>query len=117
MCAKLAGARQLISRPPEGNMSIFLWKNGPPNRTIVVDGYPTCLGIVMQPSRRALLALILTPLVSGTGMAGTSALKPPPKTLPMTQLAPAKLIPNLCLFKYRVSTSSAKCQVFVDQGL
>src|SRR5438105_415990 len=37
--------------------------------------------------------------------------------MPMTGLAPAKLIPNLCLLKYRISTSSTECQEFFDQGL
>jgi tetratricopeptide (TPR) repeat protein len=37
--------------------------------------------------------------------------------LPLTGLAPAKLVPNLCLVKYRVSTVSPKCQAFFDQGL
>src|SRR5262249_15431160 len=37
--------------------------------------------------------------------------------LPLTRLAPAKLIPNLCLLKYRVTTSSPECQAFFDQGL
>jgi tetratricopeptide (TPR) repeat protein len=43
--------------------------------------------------------------------------KPPIDRLPMTGLAPAKLIPNLCLVKYRVSTESPECQAFFDQGL
>lgn len=34
-----------------------------------------------------------------------------------TKLMPAKLIPNLCVVKYRVSTASPECQAFVDQGL
>jgi tetratricopeptide (TPR) repeat protein len=44
---------------------------------------------------------------------------PAPSTdkLPMTGLAPSKLIPNLCLVKYRVTTTSSECQAFFDQGL
>jgi tetratricopeptide (TPR) repeat protein len=38
-------------------------------------------------------------------------------TLPLTKLAPAKLIPNLCLVKYAVTTGSSDCQAFFDQGL
>lgn len=34
-----------------------------------------------------------------------------------TKLPPAKLIPNLCAVKYRVTTASPECQAFVDQGL
>jgi Tfp pilus assembly protein PilF len=37
--------------------------------------------------------------------------------LPLCGLAPAKLAPNLCSLKYRVSTSSPECQAFFDQGL
>ena len=37
--------------------------------------------------------------------------------LPLTKLKPSKIAPNLCLLKYRVSTSSTECQAFIDQGL
>jgi tetratricopeptide (TPR) repeat protein len=37
--------------------------------------------------------------------------------LPHTKLAPAKLIPDLCVVKYRVSTASPEAQAFFDQGL
>jgi Tfp pilus assembly protein PilF len=37
--------------------------------------------------------------------------------LEFCQLAPSKLIPNLCVVHYRVSTSSPECQAFFDQGL
>ncbi len=37
--------------------------------------------------------------------------------LPMTGVGPAKLHPNLCVVKYRISTSSPECQAFFDQGL
>src|SRR5438105_4275239 len=40
-----------------------------------------------------------------------------PKTLDIIKLPPAKLFPNLCLIKYRVSTTSPECQAFFDQGL
>jgi len=43
--------------------------------------------------------------------------KPAPVRMPFTELAPAKIIPNLCLVKYRISTSSPECQAFFDQGL
>src|SRR5262245_41454184 len=42
---------------------------------------------------------------------------PTTDTLPITALAPAKLVPNLCLLKYRVSTNSPDCQALFDQGL
>jgi tetratricopeptide (TPR) repeat protein len=37
--------------------------------------------------------------------------------LPMTGLAPAKVLPNLCAYHYRVSTASPECQALVDQAL
>src|SRR5260370_30704995 len=37
--------------------------------------------------------------------------------LPMTGLPPAKILPNLCVYKYRVSTASPDCQALVDQAL
>jgi tetratricopeptide (TPR) repeat protein len=37
--------------------------------------------------------------------------------LPLCGLAPAKLIPNLCALKYRISTASPECQAYFDQGL
>src|SRR5262245_30971238 len=37
--------------------------------------------------------------------------------LPITSLAPAKIFPNLCLYRYRVSTDSLQCQAYVDQAL
>lgn len=40
-----------------------------------------------------------------------------PAKLPVCGLAPAKLIPDLCLVKYRVSTTSPECQAYFDQGL
>ncbi len=37
--------------------------------------------------------------------------------LPLSGLAPSKIVPDLCLVRYRVSTSSPECQAFFDQGL
>jgi Tfp pilus assembly protein PilF len=37
--------------------------------------------------------------------------------LPLTGLPPAKVLPDLCLLKYRVSTTSPQCQALFDQGL
>jgi tetratricopeptide (TPR) repeat protein len=42
---------------------------------------------------------------------------PPTNKMPMCGLAPSKLAPNLCVLKYRISTSSPECQAFFDQGL
>ncbi|HEV8061712.1 MAG TPA: tetratricopeptide repeat protein [Gemmataceae bacterium] len=45
--------------------------------------------------------------------------QPAPKSdkMPMTDLAPAILIPNLCSVKYRITTDSPQCQAYFDQGL
>jgi tetratricopeptide (TPR) repeat protein len=43
--------------------------------------------------------------------------KPAEVKLPICGLPPAKILPNLCLYKYRVSTASAECQALVDQAL
>ena len=37
--------------------------------------------------------------------------------MPYTSLAPAKITPNLCLTRYRISTTSDECQEHFDQGL
>jgi Tfp pilus assembly protein PilF len=43
--------------------------------------------------------------------------RPAPTRLPLCGLEPAKLVPDLCLVKYRVSTTAPECQAFFDQGL
>jgi hypothetical protein len=47
----------------------------------------------------------------------TPASPPAEAKLPMTDLPPAKVMPNVCLLHYRVSTSSPECQTLFDQGL
>ena len=48
----------------------------------------------------------------------TAASKPKlPAKMPMTKLAPSKLIPDLCLVRYRISTTSPECQAYFDQAL
>src|SRR5688572_25781548 len=37
--------------------------------------------------------------------------------LPLTKLYPSRLMPDLCLLKYRVTTRSPVCQAYFDQGL
>jgi tetratricopeptide (TPR) repeat protein len=39
------------------------------------------------------------------------------KTLPLTKLAPAKLVPDICLLRYRITTTSPTCQAYFDQAL
>jgi tetratricopeptide (TPR) repeat protein len=43
--------------------------------------------------------------------------EPPDGKLPMCGLYPAKPHPDLCVLKYRVTTSSPECQLYFDQGL
>ncbi len=40
-----------------------------------------------------------------------------PDKLPMTGLAPSKLVPDLCSVRYRISTTSPECQVYFDRAL
>ncbi len=47
----------------------------------------------------------------------SGAAKPADDKLPFSGLAPAKLVPGLCVVSYRVSTDSPPCQEFFDQGL
>ncbi len=37
--------------------------------------------------------------------------------MPVTRLAPTKLLPDLCVYRYRVSTNSVECQKYCDQAL
>src|SRR5437764_7817966 len=54
----------------------------------------------------------LTPL-----HAQPKAAKPAGAKLPLCGLAPAKAVPDICLVRYRVSTTSPECQAFFDQAL
>ncbi len=40
-----------------------------------------------------------------------------PEKLPISGLAPAKVFPNLCSYRYTVTTGSPLCQTYVDQAL
>lgn len=63
------------------------------------------------------LFLGLTATASGQAPLATLVYPPVEVKLPHSGLAPAKVVPNLCLLKYRVSTDSPECQVLFDQGL
>ena len=43
--------------------------------------------------------------------------KPADGKMALTDLKPSKIAPDLCVLRYRVSTHSAECQAFFDQGL
>jgi tetratricopeptide (TPR) repeat protein len=51
------------------------------------------------------------------GRAVAVSLGKPVEKMPLTGLAPARLVPDLCLVHYRVTTTSPECQAFFDQGL
>ncbi len=77
----------------------------------------------MKP-RSVLLALVLSgltgsPLLAQEKAKAASSATPAPSAdkLPMCGLAPSKLIPNLCVVRYPISTTSPECQAFFDQGL
>jgi Tfp pilus assembly protein PilF len=46
-----------------------------------------------------------------------AAAPPTPQVMPVTKLKAAVLVPELCVLHYPVSTSSEKCQAYVDQAL
>jgi Tfp pilus assembly protein PilF len=64
---------------------------------------------------------LLAVLVLLAGFAPAGAVAPRPRggddKLPLCELTPSKIAPNLCLVRYRVSTTSPECQAFFDQGL
>ncbi len=62
------------------------------------------------------VCLLLLALFSSTAAQQAPA-KPGESKLPMTGLPPSKILPDLCVLRYRVSTTSPECQAFFDQGL
>jgi tetratricopeptide (TPR) repeat protein len=72
----------------------------------------------MNPSRLVIGSLVSALLV----LLPAEAAAPPVSgkantTLPMTGLAPAKLVPEICLLRYPISTTSPMCQAYFDQAL
>jgi tetratricopeptide (TPR) repeat protein len=65
----------------------------------------------------ALVCLAIGPLQASPFKTWKDTRDPPSNKLPMCGLPPSKLAPNLCVLKYRISTSSPECQAFFDQGL
>jgi Tfp pilus assembly protein PilF len=74
---------------------------------------PTMILVRNSAAAVVLLVVALSPL-RGEAPAGKPKL---PDKMPMTGLAPAKLVPDLCLVRYRISTTSSECQEFFDQAL
>ncbi len=82
-----------------------------------------------------LAAAAATCFIASSGLGQTNSAEPPPvhtlniayapaaaivaldQRMPITKLTPAKIMPDLCKYKYRVTTSSPECQAFVDQSL
>src|SRR5215468_130472 len=72
----------------------------------------------MMPCRCTVAALVLGFAVLPSLRAEAPTGKPNlPAQLLLTRLAPSKLVPDLCLVRYRISTTSPECQAFFDQGL
>jgi hypothetical protein len=70
-----------------------------------------------MPSRRPVSWLGFALLgLPGMVMASPASV-PVAAKLPLCGLPPAKLLPNLCLVKYRITTGSPECQAYFDQGL
>jgi hypothetical protein len=71
----------------------------------------------MTPTRLALCTLSLVLF----GLTPAWAVRPvAPEAdakLPLSGLAPARVLPNVCVLHYRVSTRSPECQALFDQGL
>lgn len=59
-----------------------------------------------------LLAVVL-------GVSAVSAAEPAKadEKMPITGLAPSRILPDLCVVRYRVTTTSPECQAHFDQGL
>lgn len=73
----------------------------------------------MMLSRLGFTSLLVV-LAASVAVADTpkdASRKPLPEKMPRTGLKPAQLIPDLCLLKYRISTTAPECQAFFDQGL
>ncbi len=58
---------------------------------------------------------LLTPLAVGLCLVVADP-TPPKDVLPITGLTPSKLVPDLCRYHYRVTTSAELCQRYCDQG-
>jgi tetratricopeptide (TPR) repeat protein len=68
---------------------------------------------------RMLALLLLLPIVSSAAEVAPlpRLVSPTPAAkMPFANLAPATVVPDLCLYHYRVSTNSSECQTFCDQG-
>jgi hypothetical protein len=64
-----------------------------------------------------LFGLLPQPILAGWHQLAHQPAPPTDGKLPMCGLTPAKSLPKQCLLSYRISTDSAKCQEFFDQGL
>jgi hypothetical protein len=67
-----------------------------------------------MPLSRLAVAVLAASLISVPVLRAEPAALP--AKLPLCGLAPSKLSPNLCLYRYPVTTRSPECQAFVDQG-
>jgi tetratricopeptide (TPR) repeat protein len=68
---------------------------------------------------RVLSLLLLIPISASAAEEAPlprSLNKTPSPKMPFSNLAPAVVIPDLCVYHYRVSTNSTECQTFCNQG-
>ncbi len=68
------------------------------------------------PRMTTIVALALLPLLSAAKPELARPALATAPTLAISGLAPAKSLPYLCQYRYRVSTASDECQRFCDQG-
>ncbi|QEL16222.1 tetratricopeptide repeat protein [Limnoglobus roseus] len=60
--------------------------------------------------------MLTTWTVLAVAFASAAPVKPSPRPLPLSGLTPSVHAPDLCKYHYRVSTPSAECQKFCDEG-
>lgn len=76
---------------------------------------PARPGVSVAQDKPGAPAADVTSLKAGPGTPGIG--RPPGDRLPLSGLRVSLLAPDLCLVKYRISTTSPECQAFFDQGL
>jgi len=85
---------------------------------VVIASVAVDTRVEAQPKKGPPRAIINeNPLVHSAGHAPGMVITMLDTRLPLSKLSPAKILPDLCHYKYRVTTSSPECQAFVDQAL
>src|SRR5262245_59767039 len=103
--------------PSRAASSLFGWQAAPePCRMSRDDpSRPTDSRNRTMPTRSILPAVLLL-LLACLPTYAQEGQKPPAAAdkMPMTGLAPSKLVPDLCVLTYRISTASPECQAHFD---